>query len=427
MCKIHSASYIKNNKSRQCTPGRGGWTAKQIKEYLEDCQCNYQPSLKNKRDLCKKLDECFDDDESESDKSISDLRKNMSQVRSNSSRDTTLDTTQDVSLMSLDSSMESDKDEPIPRFNFPLQNKKELSCDIHPRFVDAPDDMYEVDQQIGQGAYGAVHQVCKSPKSGEKQCNIVMKKQELLDKSTGGMKSEVAREFRITKELQDRDFKQMPKYLFSYDCNDPEKVHVMGFEKYDYTVSKMIKPNFFNKQQIDYFMKSTIKILKDLHQYDVFHMDTHLENFMVKIKPRKVVLIDFGLSLFKKEIRDSSVLPFYRLMDYTNTYLSFIITLYNTAMRLYYESSYQDNNIKKVLNSYLALAQSLFKRYVFTESDIADLIADKDKNSLYAYVYRALQFRIDRFRKVFTEWRKYTPRVIPINLETYLPGQRLVK
>ena len=141
-------------------------------------------------------------------------------------------------------------------------------------------DTWEKKTLLGQGAYGAAYEACKSG-----NCDYVLKSQKDDD--------EFYIEVRAMNELQST--KVVPKIYAAWTCKGVGYIVMEKLEK-------------CNIEQLDKW-KQTKEILDKVLKAGWLHIDTHRHNIMCTDAGKKVVLIDFGWAVKKGPKGDKEKYP----------------------------------------------------------------------------------------------------------------------
>lgn len=142
----------------------------------------------------------------------------------------------------------------------------------------------------GHGVQGTVHEVCKN-----NDCDYVMK---IIIFNGGYTRKHFLKEV----ELQKEAFRLgvAPEIIDSWICEDPD-IGVIIMPALQKTLGDVLRDVNVKKEVKDGYVKDAFEILHTLHQNNIYHGDSHLQNFMVDFN-NKLKIIDFG---FAKIVYDS--------------------------------------------------------------------------------------------------------------------------
>jgi len=270
-----------------------------------------------------------------------------------------------------------------------LKDQPDRTCDYVPEI-----DGKELDfgDTLGKGAVGQVIELCEDHGDYLGDCEYIMKTQPI--KTGRRINQDAQQEFQVNTYLDEKGFDRMPSIEFTYDCtkDSGKKVSVMIFEKYDKTITELLSPlnPDLNLDTFADMLQQIIDTLTDLHSYEVYHIDGHTENYMYKYSTNKYVLVDFGRSVFKSELRDSSNYTYYEKFDFTSIYLEVITTLTEN----FTDEGYSVHD--EELDQYIRMIMDTFRPYILFMTDRRYI--SKSRQSDLRLLSQEFDWRIQRYR-----------------------------
>jgi len=150
-------------------------------------------------------------------------------------------------------------------------------------------------EELGHGVSGSVHEVCKHNKDCDHVMKIIIFNPEFFPDSD-------RKQFLKEVELQKEAFRLgvAPEIIDSWICENPD-IGVIIMPTLQKTLGDVLRDVNVKKEVKDGYVKDAFEILHTLHQNNIYHGDSHLQNFMVDFN-NKLKIIDFG---FAKIVYDS--------------------------------------------------------------------------------------------------------------------------